>query len=418
LNVLAQPTIIEPGNKSINSSLLHTGSFTWATKNKDDLNLINVKRNSNEVIIETRETKKGIEESTQTIVLSAKTFELLRENYKNEERAYSLQYGVRVKGSKTEFETNKKTDVDEEITGKHFNTAALPFIISTLPISLDYRVTLPVMRLNSSWKPAYLRYKITDVSEQKNFSCISGVHDVWKVTIEEKTKQHKLVVFFDKTTRRILRTEQSFDGMHLSDNTYAAADTELDVNPIKASFNAVETMAMLSSGTSSIKGQASTKIADKRLIGNKTQYAPKGSLVMLIPNTPYFKEWVNFNLFIGNVRRPVYYDGKLVDGCSYPLPPEVAKHQLITEVVDNKGNFVFENLKPGEYLVFVGFVANKYTHTTRTATGDYSITVNDDGSGSATQIIDVKHWMSPADILNHQFVKVKKEGEAVSVRLK
>jgi SdrD B-like domain len=418
LNVLAQPTIIEPGDKSINPALLYSGNFTWETKNKDILNLISIKHNNNEITIKTRETKKGLEESIQTIVLNAKNFEPIRESYKDEDRAYSLQYGSKVKGSHTDFETNKKENVDEEITGKYFNPATLSFIISTLPISLDYRVTLSVMRLNSSWKPIYLRYKITDVAEQKSFSCLSGAHDIWKVTVQEKTKQHQLVVFFDKTTRRILRTEQSFDGFHLSDNTYVLADKELDVNPIKARFNVAETMAMLSAGTSSIKGKATTKIANKRITGNKTQNAPKGSLVKLIPNTAYFKEWVDFNLFIGNVSRPVYFDGKLVGGCSYPLPPEVAEATITTEVIDNNGNFEFQNLKPGEYLVFIGFVANKYTHTTRTPTGDYTITSNGDGTGSATQIIDVKHWMSPADILNHQFVKIEKEGETVNVKLK
>jgi hypothetical protein len=417
-HVSAQPIIIEPGDKSIDPSLLYTGSFTWETKNKDLLNLITIKRNNNEVIIETRETKKGMEQDMQTMVLNAKTFEPLRENYKNEERTYSLQYGAKVKGAQTDYETNKKINIEESITGKHFNTYALPFIISTLPISLNYRVTIPVMKLNSSWKPTYLRFKITDVSETKSFSCLSGVHELWKVTAEEKTKQHRLVVFFDKTTRRILRTEQSFDGFHLNDNTHLLIDKELDVNPIKAKFNLAETMAMLSDGTSSVKGQASTKIANKRIPGNKTQYAPKGSLVTLIPNTAYFKEWVEYNLFIGNVSRPVYFDGKLVGGCAYPLPPEVAKTMRITDVTDNKGNFIFENLKPGEYLVYIGFVANKYTHTTKTPTGDYSITVNSDGSGSATQIIDVKHWMTPENVINHQFVKITKDGESVKVQLK
>lgn len=417
-NVYAQPTIIEPGDKSINSALLYTGKFTWGSSQKEELNFITVQRNNQEITIEERVTKKGLEENKQILVFSAKTFELIRENYKNEDRTYSLQYGPQVKGSRTEFETNKKDNIEEAITGKHFNTAALPFIISTLPISLDYRVTIPVMRLNGSWKPIYLRYKITDVSEQKNFSCLSGAHDIWKVTVNEKTRNHRLIVFFDKTTRRILRTEQSFDGFHLKDNIYVLADKELDVNPIKAPFNAAETMAMLSSGASSIKGQASTRIAEKRMIGNKTQYAPKGSLVTLIPNTPYFKEWVNYNLFIGNVSRPVYWDGKLIEGCSYPLPEEVKNAMRYTEVTDNKGSFNFQNLKQGEYLVFIGFVANKYTHTTRTPTGDYTITVNEDGSGSATQIIDVKNWMSPQDILNHQFVKITKDGETVNVKLK
>lgn len=415
----SQPSIVEPGSTSINSSILYSGKFTWASSIKDQISLITIQRINQEIVIEDRTSKKGIEESTQSIVLSAKTLEPLRENYKNEDRSYSLQYGTKIKGTTTDFESNKKTTIDEPIDGKHFNAATLSFIISCLPISLDYRVTLPILRMGNGWKPTYLKYKITDVSEQKSFSCLSGAHEIWKVTVQEKTRNHRLVVFFDKSTRRILRTEQSFDGYHLSDNTYVLADKETDVNPIKAKFNADETMAMLSGGSANINGQASTKIADKKgIAGNKTQYAPKGSLVTLIPNSAYFKEWVDYNLFIGNVSRPVYFDGILVEGCSYPLPPEVAKTMRVTDVTDNKGSFQFDKLKPGEYLVYIGFVANKYTHTTRTPTGDYSITINNDGSASATQIIDVKNWMTPQNIINHQYVKISNEGQTVNIKLK
>ena len=417
-NILAQPTVIEPGDSNLNPALVNTGKFTWGTKITDKANLVTVQRSNQEITIETRETKKGIDESNQTLVLNAKTLEPIRQNYKDEDRTYSLQYGARVKGIQNDFETNKKENIDAVVTGRHFDPASLPYVISSLPISLDYRVTLPVMRLNSSWQPTYLRYRITDVSEQKSFSCLSGVHELWKVTVNEKTRNHMLIVYFDKTTRRILRTEQSFDGIGLSDNTYILFDKETDVNPIKAAFNEAETKAMLSGGSSSIKGQASTKISEKRLPGNKTQFAPKGSLVALIPNTAYFKEWVDFNLTIGNISRPVYFDGVLVGGCSYPLPHEVKKHSLITDVIDNKGNFIFQNVKPGEYLVFVGFVANKYTHTTRTFSGWYSTTTNEEtGVSTTSPIIDVTDWMSPQNIINHQFVKVTKDGETVSVKL-
>jgi len=419
ISAFAQPTIVEPKDKAISGNLLFTGNFTLAYNTQDDLSLNKIQRNNKEITIENRITKKGLEESTQTIVLNATTFETIRESYKDENSAYNLQYGAKVKGENTNYETNEKVNVNATITGNHFHILTLPYLISTLPINLSYRVTFPVLRLNSSWQPTYLRYKITDVEETKNFSCFSGNHDNWKVTVKEKTTNHTLVIYFDKSTRRIYRIEQSFDGLHLSHNTSILVDKESDINPIRATFNYTEAMSMLSSGTSTIKGQASTRIAEKRITGNKTQYAPKGSLVALIPNTAYFKEWVNFNLSIGNISRPLYWEGKLIEGCSYPLPDEVKKAMRYTEVTDNKGNFTFENLKQGEYLVFIGFVANKYTHTTRTPTGNYNITVNGDGtSGSLTQIIDVQNWMSPQDILNHQIVKITKEEETINVKLK
>ncbi len=222
-----------------------------------------------------------------------------------------------------------------------------------------------------------------------------------------------LHVYIDKATRRIVGADES-----LLDKVTLHIDKETDVNPIKNPFNADETMAMITKGTSSIKGQASTRISEKRMLGNKTQFAPKGSIVTLMPNTQYFKEWLDFNLAIGKTDSPTYSNGKLIKGCAYPLPPEVREQSIVTDVIDDKGNFVFQNLKPGEYLVWVGFVANKYTRTTRTPTGNYSISIYEDGTGSANQIIDVKNWMSQQNIINHQYVTVKKEGETVSIKLK
>lgn len=419
-NVLAQPTVIEPGDKSVNPSLLKIGKFTWGANKLDIARLVSVQRNDQEITIETRNTKEGRDLDKQTVVLNAKTLEPIRQNYTGEEVSYNLQYGARVKGGRTIFDTNEKETLNEAVTGKFFDKDSLPFVISSLPLSLDYRVTLPVINITSNFKPEYLRYRITKVSEMRDFSCISGYRDVWKVSIEEKKYSLEFDIFIDKATRRILLLDNHsslFNGM------VNYGDKETDINPIKAVFDGNETKAMLTGGNSSIKGQASTKIFNGRMIGNKTQYAPKGSIVALIPNTPYFKEWVDFNLTIGKISPPVYLDmvefgpKRLVQGCAYPLPEEVKKYILVTDVLDDKGNFVFQNLKPGEYLVFVNFVANKYTHTTRTPTGNYTVTVNADGTGSATQIIDVKNWMSPQNILNYKFIKINKEGETVSVKL-
>ncbi len=413
-SVLAQPTVIEPGDISVNPALVNLGKFTWGLRfEKNEDRLISVQRNNQEITVETRETRKGLEKSKKTLVLNAKTLEIIRQSYSDEDKSYNLQYGTRVKGTQTDFETNNKESIDAVVTGKHFDSLSLPYVISTLPLSLDYRVTFPVMRLNNTWQPEYVRYRITAISEQEKFSCLSGTRNVWKVTVHEKTQNHVLHVYIDKTTRRIVGADES-----LLDKVTLHIDKETDVNPIKTPFNADETMAMITKGTSSIKGQASTKISEKRMIGNKTQFAPKGSLVTLIPNTPYFKEFLDFNLKLYKIDSPTYANGKLIKGCAYPLPPELKNTLLITEVIDDKGNFVLQNLKPGEYLVWVGFVANKYTRTTRTPTGDYSISVYEDGTGSATQIIDVKNFMSPQNIINHQYVTVKKEGETVSIKLK
>jgi hypothetical protein len=414
LSILAQPTVIEPGNKSVDPALVNIGKFTWASRfEKTEERLINMQRNGQEITVETRETKKGIEKNKRTFVLNARTFEMIRQSYTDENKSYNLQYGSRVKGVRPDFDTNKKENIDAAVTGKFYDPLSLPYLISTLPLSLDYRVTFPVMRLNNAWQPEYVRYRIVNIVEYERSSCLLGTRNVWKVSVYEKTQDHSLHVYVDKQTRRIVGADEALGGV-----VSILIDKETDINPIKAPLDAEGTKAMITNGTSSIKGQASTKISEKRMLGNKTQFAPKGSLVTLIPNTPYYKEWMDLNLKLYKIDSPTYANGKLVKGCAYPMPPELKEATLVTEVIDDKGNFVFQNLKPGEYLVWVGFLANKYTRTTRTPNGNYTVTLNNDGSASATQDIDVTNFMSLQNVVNFQFVTVKKDGETVNVKLK
>jgi hypothetical protein len=415
----AQPVMIEPGNANVKPELVYTGDFTLESNKRNVMTYVNLQRNAKEITLKIKTVTDGVQDWQHEIVYNAKTFELIKDEMKDEDRMYDLKFeSNKIKGSATNFESNKKENIATEVQQRAFNTTAIPYIISTLPLSLTYRVTIPVMRFNEKWQPAYYRYKITKVEEYSVFSCLSGYHNIWKVTVEEKTNNHTWVILIDKETRRIYRTEQSFDGMHLSHNQVILKDMEAEVNPIKAKFDAKETNAMLTAGTSSIEGQASTKISEKKLEGNKTQYAPKGSLVVLFPQTAYFKEWVKFNLYAGNIQRPVYWEGRLLEGCSYPLPKEVSDNIAITEVYDDKGRFAFKNLKPGEYLVYVSYVANKYTHTTKTPNG-YVATISSDGtSANVTQTYDIKHWMSPETITTSKNIIIKKDGEEIKIQLK
>jgi hypothetical protein len=220
----------------------------------------------------------------------------------------------------------------------------------------------------------------------------------------------------DKKTRRILVVVKDPGS---GEKFYE--DTQKDIQPIKTKFEAAEAKAMISQGTSSIVGKAYTldeNMPKSAMQSPKKIIPPQGSIVMLIPNTPYFKEWLSFNTSIYQKFPPEFAGGQLISGCrGFPLPLEVAEQTLLAEVTDNKGSFSFQNLKPGDYHVFVQFVATKYTHTTRTPTGGYTVTINPDGSGYAVQNIDVKHWGAPTNVSNYALVRISKEGEIVKVKL-
>jgi hypothetical protein len=135
---------------------------------------------------------------------------------------------------------------------------------------------------------------------------------------------------------------------------------------------------------------------------------------MLYPNTQYFKDWFNYNAGLQKLGTSYFPDQGY--SCKIPLAQEVRNQSLLAEVIDDKGNFTFQNLKPGEYLVMTAFIATKYSHTTSTPTG-YSVTVYPDGSASGGTTYDVRHWGTKENILNYAYVTVKKEGEVVKVKL-
>jgi hypothetical protein len=232
-----------------------------------------------------------------------------------------------------------------------------------------------------------------------------------------KSYNDKREIIVDKKTRRIIK---SFHKPGYNNKYYV--DKEVHINPIKTKFDAKEARTLISQGTASISGQAFTtdpnmpKSIFQRI---KKIVAPKGSIVMLIPNTPYLIEWMKFNKAIQTAYPPEYIGDQLYKGCGgYPLPLEVKQQTLATEVTDNKGNFEFKNLKPGEYHVLVQFVATKYTHTSRMPNGDYEITIDGSGSGSISTKYNYTHWGSPTDVTNYNLVKVEKDGETVKVKLK
>jgi hypothetical protein len=425
-----KPDIVVPGSASINTALLHTGSFVWERKvselfsssdkpKKPDERFVTISRTAKEITIEERIHENGKDVVKRKSVLHPKTFEPIRAQAETEEFSYNIEFGSSIKGSLENFKTGEKEKFNEPIEEKFFVGSSLEILISLLPLQEGYKAFIPQVTFDQGFRTKVMRWEIEKVQELKTPSCALGeIRDVLLVELSNTlifSETYKIVL--DKKTRRILMVIKNPGN---SEKFYV--DNEKDIQPLKTRFDANEARAMINQGTSNITGQAYTidENMPKAMIGKpKKILAPKGSIVMLIPNTPYFQEWFNFNSSLHKKFPPEFAGKDLISGCAgYPLPLEVKEQTLLTEVTDNKGSFLFQNLKPGEYHVFVQFVATKYTHTTKTPTGGYSVTVNPDGTGSAIATMDVKHWGSPTNVSNYALVKISQEGEAVKVKLK
>lgn len=426
--VFAQrPDIIQPGSASINTELLSTGSFVWEEKVNNLFNTgepvkpknryVIIKRTAKEIIIDERITKNGKDVLKRKYVLNAKTFEPLSAVSETDEFSYNVTFGSKIKGELENYTDGQKEKFDAPIEEKFFVGNSVAILTSILPLKEGYRALIPQVTFDDGYRTKVIRWNIEKVQELKLPSCKLGeLIDVYYVELTHTSSTIKMII--NKKTRRILNFVKDYGVKEYYE------DKLEDINPIKAKFNVEEARAMISQGNAKITGKAYTvdeskprTIMESLRSRNKIR-APKGSIVMLIPNTPFFKEWVDFNLSVQQKFPGKIVGGQVISGCApYPLPLEVKEQSLFTEVTDNKGSFTFQNLKPGEYYVAVQFVATKYTHTTRTPNGSYNITIYSDGSGSATQNMDVTQWGSKTNVMNTKLVTIKNEGEEVKMNL-
>ena len=425
-----KPDIITPGSSNINTELLNTGSFVWEQQvsnlfnsgipQKPNERFVSIKRTAKEIIIEERITENGKDVVKRKSVLNAKTFEPLSAVSETDKFSYNLVFGSKIKGELENYTNGEKEKFDVPIEEKFFVGSSFEILISILPLKEGYKAFIPQVTFDNGYRTKVIRWEIEKVQELKIPSCRTGdVADVFFVELSNSlsfTDAYQMVI--DKKTRRILTVVNKGAG----EKFYQ--DNLVDINPIKAKFSAEEAKAMISQGTATITGKAYTVDENKprtimeSLRSRDKIRAPKGSVVMLIPNTPYFKEWLAFNLSVQQKFPGRIVGGQVISGCGpYPLPLEVKEQTLFTEVTDNKGSFSFQNLKAGEYYLAVQFVATKYTHTTRTPNGSYNITVYADGSGSATQNMDVTKWGSPTNVMNTKLVTIKKDDTEVKIDL-
>jgi hypothetical protein len=417
-SVLAQPDIVEPGSKSLNPAILHTGEFVRHIGPSGEIQY-SVERTNQEIKMELRALNDGKQVDSLSLTFNAKTMLPIRENHKDKRFSTEIVWEKnRVKISRIDDETRTPEKIEFAYNGKYFWENSIDYIISMLPLSLDYRASIPTANLEKNLKNLeYKNYRIVGVDETMYQNlCHSESRDVWLVKVKVAIGQDTAFRYYtiDKKTRRILKLRLSTED--LSDlkggTTYVGGltyvDKETDVNPLKTPFNAEEAMAMLKGGTSIIQGQAwTTDGGPKALLGRrKKQYAPKGSVVVLFPLTEYYKEWSEYNIQLANTR----------SGCLYPLPKKVREASIYTDVKDDKGNFSFQGLKSGYYAAMVSFVATKYSHTTSTPNG-VEVTFYGDGSSTSQTTYDVTDWGGKADVTNFGFVNIKKDGETVKLKL-
>jgi hypothetical protein len=295
--------------------------------------------------------------------------------------------------------------------GDYFDIATYPLVLCALPLDTGYKATIPVIDYDSPNKDKIQNVNITDVKSNIYNSELTGEHQVWKVSVNEESTGNLYDYFIDKASRKIYKITVSSKG-----NTLMLVDKETDFNPFKNTFDKEATLKMVTKGNSVISGEAFAK--DDRsgrddskfridvLNVNKKQFAPKGTKVVLLPYTEYFKEWMELNK----------KQKKIKGAQPIPLSIDAQSCVLTTEIYNDKGNFEFTNLTEGDYFVFISF---NYTDTfsRREITGTSDVYIN--GNYAGTQLnTDIFDYAQTGNANFQKIVTIKSNGETVKIKLK
>lgn len=320
-------------------------------------------------------------------------------------QVWALQFGKSISGFTYDKKSKKRTTVNPAAEGAFIDSYLYPYILNSLPLNSGYRASLPVFDFKPEKGGLIKPARVEEVRSSALKSSLTGEHKVWLVTVFEETTNEKYEYSIDKSNGRIRKIE-----IYTPDQHILMEDRESDYNPFKSTFDYAATLSMIKDGQATIKGQAFARDNQASIKGiailnvNKKQYAQQGTVIVLIPYTNYYKEWIKIN------------DAGRKKGTAYPLSKEAAACIKTTTVYDEDGNFEFTNLKPGEYLLYTEFMyIHRSTHTEVIGYTDTYINGMFSGSYANTNSYSVD---AEVKATVKKTIEIKKPDEKVSVKLK
>lgn len=342
-----------------------------------------------------------------TSVSDLQTFKPIYRSSFGQNKDMVVHFGKDITGYHFDKKSKKRTAIKEAGPLAFFDSYTYPYIIGLLPLATGYKTDLAVYDYKPENNTNKKRARIEEVKSNIYVSPVTGEHKVWAVSVWEESTNDRYVYHVDKDTRRLWKVEVKTQGQQV-----LMVDKETDYYAINAKLDKEQTLKMVTKGNSVIIGEVFARDNQNEGIGrgiailniNKKQYAKMGTTVVLIPYTDYFKEWMKLN------------EKSRKKGVSIPLSDEAAACIKVTTVYDNKGNFEFTNLLPGEYLLYTEF---GYTHTSirSEVTGYTDRYINGLYQGSMTHTRSVGINSNAAAVIK-KTVTIKADGDKVEIKLK
>lgn len=307
--------------------------------------------------------------------------------------------------------SGNKTPIKENRNENFFDISIYPFILKALPLDSGYKATIPVYDYEAlEANNRFCNVVIKEVKTDLYISDFTGEHKVWKVSVYEESTKNNLHYYIDKSTRKFWKISIVSN----KGDSILLKNKETDFNPFQNIFNKEETLKLVNEGNTTIEGVAFARDNENEgafkgmavLNINKKQFAPKGTTIVLMPYTAYYKEWMELNK----------KQAKIKNAKPIPLPKEAFDCFKFTTIYDDDGHFEFTNLMPGEYLLSTSF---GYSHTSRRSEVSGTTDVYYKGNYVGSNVYTSVFSYSVAGQANVQkVITIEKNGEKLQVKLK
>lgn len=409
---------VTPGSSDINTTRLKPGKSlytiyyvkdnTW-TKKGTFTNEIIFSGNDLRFIVDYKDDKDKWYRK-RTSVTDAKT--MSARSYKSEglKNTLDLNFGNTVTGKMHYLTGEKDKQITIKPTGKFVDFNVSEIFFTTLPLSVGYKAVIPEFFYGTGTSPDSVlsNYIIKDVKSYVQRSPKTGDHESWLVSVLEESSGAYYTYVIDKKDNRIWQREMPVGGGTIE----ICLNEELDYQPIASKFNKEEALQKLEKGNSVIMGTALARDHSSnnklQLVNiNKAQFAPKGTVVSILPNSAYIEEWKEVNKKIRKKK-------KLPE---VPIDPDVSACIKKTTVYDDKGHFEFTNLMPGEYILITSFgYTHQYSYSYYAGT---SSLVHPSGAVlSSSPIYKSANAATGATADIEEIVTIKNDGDKLEIKLK
>lgn len=343
-----------------------------------------------------------------TAISDINSFKPIYRSSYSKDKEFRFNYGADVTGYYLNKQSRKKEVVKEPVTQHFLDNYTYPYLLGLLPLTTGYKKDLLVYDYKPGKSNNVKKARIESVKNNVYMSPNTGEHKVWQVSVVEEATSDRYEYYIDKDNRRIWKIEVRSGAQQI-----LLIDREADFNPVKATFDKVATFKMVNDGNAVITGQAFARdnqnggmLKGMAILNiNKKQFAAKGTGIILIPYTDYFKDWMKVN---DELRKKRLQQVPLAEGAK-----ECIK---VTTVYDDNGHFEFVNLQPGEYLLYTQF---SYIHqASRTETVGYTDTyINGIYQGSNANT-ETYNYSTNASAFIKKVVSIKTDGEKQEIKLK